>query len=133
MTRPRLLRFFSDANLLDADPDDLLLDTDRPETRGDCLPGGMNEQRPCPYVSCRHHIYLDVTRDGALRLNFPDIGPDELEKLPGTCALDLADQGGLTLEDVGEALGVTRERARQLEERVLVKVRPLRDYSPFNL
>jgi hypothetical protein len=28
--------------------------------------------RPCPYVSCKHHLFLDVSaRTGAIKLNFP--------------------------------------------------------------
>ena len=33
---------------------------ERPVTRGDCLPGGCNGQRPCPWVSCKAHLALDV-------------------------------------------------------------------------
>lgn len=80
----------------------------RPRTRADCLAG----PRPCPYVSCRHHLYLDVTDKGALKLVFPDLDPDELEH---SCSLDLADRGGLTLEDTSFAMNLTRERVRQLE------------------
>jgi DNA-directed RNA polymerase sigma subunit (sigma70/sigma32) len=32
-----------------------------------------------------------------------------------SCVLDVADNGGITLEEVGELLGVTRERIRQIE------------------
>jgi DNA-directed RNA polymerase sigma subunit (sigma70/sigma32) len=32
-----------------------------------------------------------------------------------TCALDVADRGGITLEEVGEILNLTRERIRQVE------------------
>ena len=28
----------------------------RPKTRGDCA----NVARPCPYVSCKYHLYIDV-------------------------------------------------------------------------
>jgi len=31
------------------------------------------------------------------------------------CALDIAEEGGATLEDIGELLGLTRERVRQIE------------------
>ena len=32
-----------------------------------------------------------------------------------TCALDVADRGGITLEEVGTLLNLTRERIRQVE------------------
>jgi len=40
-----------------------------------------------------------------------------------TCSLDVADRGGITLEDVGAILNLTRERIRQVEVRGLVKIR----------
>lgn len=88
-------------------PDDVV----RPVTRGDCADG----ERPCPFVSCRHHLYLDELV-GSLKLNFPDIEPDELAE---TCSLDVADRGGASLEVVGDLLNVTRERTRQIEEKAL--------------
>lgn len=87
-----------------------------PMTRAECVAG----VRPCPFVSCRHHLYLDVTDAGAIKLNFPDIEPDELAF---SCALDIADAGGATLEQVGAALNVTRERIRQMEERAMKRIR----------
>ena len=90
----------------------------RPLTRGDC----ENGVRPCPYVSCRMHLYLDVLPTGSVRLNFPKIHPDELHKMPETCALDVADKGGQTLEEAGTYLNVTRERARQMEETAKAKL-----------
>jgi hypothetical protein len=44
----------------------------------------------------------------------------EMERGP-SCALDVAEQGGLTLEQVGEIWHVTRERIRQIEERARKK------------
>lgn len=96
----------------------------RPRTRGDCLPGGTNAARPCPWVTCRHHLYLDVNPEsGAVKLNFPDREPWDLVE---TCALDVAgniDDGGNTLDVVGRFLNVTRERVRQLEVDALKAVR----------
>ncbi len=81
----------------------------RPATRGECAGG----PRPCPFVSCRHHLYLDVSaRTGSITLNFPDV---EVEDMAESCALDVADRGGGTLEEVGALLNLTRERLRQLE------------------
>lgn len=80
-----------------------------PMTRDECRDG----PRPCPFVSCRHHLYLDVHPvTGNIRLNFPDL---EVEELEFSCSLDLADRGPLTLDELGALLNVTRERARQLE------------------
>jgi hypothetical protein len=89
----------------------------RPKARSECL----EMERPCLYVSCRHHLYLDVNPEtGSVKLNFPDKEPWELED---TCALDVADRGGITLEEVGAIMNLTRERIRQVEVRGLEKLK----------
>jgi DNA-directed RNA polymerase sigma subunit (sigma70/sigma32) len=40
-----------------------------------------------------------------------------------TCALDIADRGGITLEEVGFITNLTRERVRQVEVRGLLTLR----------
>lgn len=80
----------------------------RPKTRGECVDG----DRPCPFVSCQHHLYLDVSSNGSIKLNFPDL---EVWELPESCVLDVADRGGATLEQVGVFMNITRERVRQIE------------------
>ena len=98
-----------------------LEDSARPEVRSDCVGGA----RPCPYVSCKHHLYLDVSaRTGAIKLNFPDL---EVWEMTETCALDVADRGGTTLEEVGAIMNLTRERIRQVEVKGLAKLAALRD------
>lgn len=49
----------------------------------------------------------------------------ELDRHASGCALDLADSGGLILEEVAELLGLTRERIRQIEGAALVSLRQL--------
>ncbi|EDM80701.1 DNA-binding protein AsgB [Plesiocystis pacifica SIR-1] len=89
----------------------------RPESRGECA----NVARPCPYVSCKYHLYIDVNpRTGSIKINFPD---REVWELNNSCALDVAEQGGITLEEVGEILNLTRERIRQVEVRGLMKLK----------
>lgn len=63
-------------------------------TRGQCP-----EERPCPYA-CRYRI----------------------DSAAWPCALDAAAEGGLTLEQVGDALSLTRERIRQVEAIALGKL-----------
>ncbi len=90
---------------------------DRPVTREDC----RDEERPCPFVACRHHLYLEINPEtGSIKINFPDREPWELQH---TCSLDVADRGAITLEEVGEITNLTRERIRQVEVRGLLKLR----------
>ena len=100
------------------------LDAKRPKTRADCVDG----HRPCPFVSCRFNLFVDVNpRTGSVKMNFPD---KELWELAETCALDVADKQGITLEEVGVIMNLTRERVRQLEMRGLTKLRVLCDDEP---
>jgi len=90
----------------------------RPLTRGECVDG----PRPCPWASCRHHLYLEVSEVGSVRVNFPDVDPGRFDLLPETCALDVADRGGTTLEDVGAALNVSRQYILQSEWRSIRRI-----------
>ena len=92
-------------------------DVVRPSSRAEC---GATE-RPCPFVACKHHLYLDVNPEtGSIKLNFPDL---EVWEMKETCSLDVADKGGITLEEVGAILNLTRERIRQVEVRGLLKLK----------
>jgi hypothetical protein len=96
-------------------------ESEHPKTRAGCIEGA----RPCPFVSCKHHLYLDVSaRTGAIKVNFPDL---EVWEMTETCALDVSDRGGTTLEEVGAIMNLTRERIRQVEVKGLAKLLALRD------
>jgi len=97
------------------------VDVPRPKTRAEC----REEARPCPWVACKFHLYLDVNPEtGSIKINFPDL---EVWEMNETCALDVADRGGITLEEVGEIMNLTRERVRQVETAGLGKLSALRD------
>ncbi|RME52097.1 DNA-binding protein [Candidatus Woesearchaeota archaeon] len=88
----------------------------KPRLRSQCREG----MRPCPHVSCKYHLYLDVNPEtGSIKFNFPH---QEVHELEETCALDVAERGGVTLEEVGEHMNLTRERIRQLEATAIQKV-----------
>lgn len=105
----RRLRMLRQRGCPELAPDDDL--PTLPATRAECAGGA----RPCPFVSCRYHLYLDVNpRTGTIKLNFPGL---EVWELPETCALDVADRGEQTLAAVGGLLNRTRECIRQIELR----------------
>jgi hypothetical protein len=100
------------------------IEASRPRSRADCA----NGPRPCMFIACKHHLYLDVNpATGSIKLNFPD---REVWELDETCALDVADKGGITLEEVGSIMNLTRERIRQVETRGLAKLRTIAEDEP---
>ena len=104
-------------------------DYDRPRVRRDCLTAeqagdglgdGSNAARPCPWISCRYHLYLDVNPEtGTISYPFPDSEPWEIQS---TCALDLADEGEATLIAIGQLLAVSKEAIRLPEEKAIEKM-----------
>lgn len=88
----------------------------RPKTRSEC----ENGERPCPFAGCRFHLFIDVSPStGTLKMNFPDL---ELWELRETCALDVADRDGVTLDELAEVINLTRERVRQIEWAAIKKL-----------
>lgn len=86
-----------------AEADRILRDheAERPKHRSDCLPGGINEQRPCPWVSCKWHTAIEVNEVGSLRVSFPGMAMDEI---PTTCALDVAGSEDHPMQTQGECM-----------------------------
>jgi len=98
----------------------------RPKFREEC----RNGPRPCPFVGCRRHLYLDVNpKNGSIKYNFPGY---ELEDLEETCASDVEERGGVALQRVGEYMGVTMERIRQIEQTALRKLKAIHDGETFD-
>lgn len=89
---------------------------DRPQTRADCA----RVPRPCPYVTCKYSLYLDVSETGSIILNFPHLEPGQMPANQ-SCALDLAERGPMTLEDIATVTNLTRERIRQVELKALLR------------
>jgi len=90
----------------------------RPSIWGDC----KNAKRPCPWVGCKHHLYLDVNPEtGAIKINFPGLEPWELGE---TCSLDVSEDRESTLDEIGNLMNLSRERIRQIETIISKKLRP---------
>jgi hypothetical protein len=75
---------------------------------------------PCPYVSCRHHLWSEQMGNGIKIHRFAELMSGEIfddPDAPESCSLRLAARGALDSKDVGKALGdVTDERIRNVEE-----------------
>lgn len=98
----------------------------RPKTRDDC----RNGPRPCPWVGCRRHLYLDVNpRNGSIKYNFPGMALEDLEE---TCASDVEERGGVSLQKVGDLINVTLERVRQIQQTGVAKIRALHEGEHFD-
>lgn len=97
----------------------------RPRTRGDCEDG----PRPCPIVSCRYHMLLDVGEDGRLVKTRPfdehdaDSVAFTLLAMPETCSLDVAERGAHAETDIAEMLNLTRTHVADIETRTHRKLR----------
>ena len=91
---------------------------ERPKTRADCA----SAPRPCPFVSCSMNLYLDVQKGtGSVTYHDASRAPEDVPP-DQSCALDVADRGGLTLEDMAHLSKLTRERMRQIEAAALRKI-----------
>lgn len=87
-----------------------------PTSRADCTDG----PRPCPMVRCKFNLFLDVSAANGIKINFPG---REVEDMVHSCALDIADRGGATHDEIGEALNIVRERVRQIEAQAMAKLK----------
>jgi hypothetical protein len=87
----------------------------RPTTRSQCV----DVPRPCPFVSCRSNLYLDVTKQGWLKPNFPNLQPGEMKE---SCARDVAERGGVEMHELGPLLNLTQAGVAKIVDSGLRKV-----------
>lgn len=92
----------------------------RPKTRGECKDG----PRPCPWVSCRHHLQVDVVGAGSRARVILKTDPSEWTAETPTCSLDIADGGPRDLSHISRIYGRPRgEAERQHWARAMEKLR----------
>jgi hypothetical protein len=87
----------------------------RPKVRGDCVDG----ERPCSWVSCKHHLLTD-----RLAKLSDDEAVAELEAMPETCVLDVADWGGASVAEVARMMGFQHKMtAHRIEQAATAALR----------
>lgn len=105
----------------------------RPRTRGDChrvrlaLVADLDDDdpmrihRPCPFVSCAHHLHVDVHETPQGRATVTILGGD----IAHTCALDVVDEhpDGVSREEVARVLRVSEERTRIFDRQIEKRLR----------
>lgn len=88
----------------------------------------MKVHRPCPFVSCRHHLHVDV-HETTRRVRGQEVQHATVTVLGGdiahTCALDVVDEhpDGLSREEIAAVLRVSEERTRIAERAMERKLR----------
>jgi hypothetical protein len=93
-----------------------------PKTRADC----EAVERPCPFVACAHNLFLDVLEksDAAPygKIRTYRASPSEMDPA-SSCALDIAERGEHTCEEVAQFFPVSAERIRQLDVQAKAKIK----------
>jgi hypothetical protein len=82
-------------------------------TRGACRKLGG----PCPHAVCRFNLTTERRDNRGAKSS-----QAHLPVVHETCALEAANQGGMTLEEIAARLSLTRERVRQIELGALKKL-----------
>lgn len=89
-----------------------------PPTRADCA----NVPRPCPYVSCSHHLWLRLQSEQPGNPKAGKQGTTTFRPSSSqSCALDVAEKGA-TIEQIAEMMGMHHSRVRQIAEGAIMKL-----------
>lgn len=99
----------------------------RPRFRFECA----GVCRPCPFITCYYNLFPEWSglrgrnkKSGKKKKIVRQTIDDPLS-VPAdrSCVLDVAEFGGLTLEEVGYVFNITRERVRQIQTQALRKMK----------
>jgi hypothetical protein len=93
--------------------------SDVPANRNDCR-GGV---RPCPHVRCKQHLWLRLQSENPGNPKAGKQGATTLRPATmQTCALDRADRGPASFDEIGELLDMDSTRGRQIAQQALWKL-----------
>lgn len=96
----------------------------KPDTRAGCA----DVPRPCPFLSCRHHLALEVSPHGNLSAPI-EVWSEGLLRGP-SCALDVAEDGEHSRDEIALLLRVSKETVRTEELIAMLHVRAALDHLP---
>ena len=85
--------------------------------------------RPCPKTSCRYHLWADDERPG--RPHHGKSPPPKIKRRAQSCALDVADQGEHSTDQMGKLLDCVPERICQVEDRALAKLAAVKQVTDY--
>jgi len=103
------------------DVEEVDVEYERPTKRSEC-PG----YRPCPFVSCKYNLFLDITEEGDIRFNFDGVEPWQMRN---SCALDVAEKGPLKIVDVSAMVNLTKAETEEVLEQAYATIRSIYDSS----
>ncbi len=93
-------------------PDGWEADNGPPPPRSQCVDG----PRPCDKVRCRYHLWTELAQDKAGNWQLGKGGGDTIvPHSQESCALDIADRGPTSSEDIGRYIGTDETRVRQID------------------
>lgn len=95
----------------------------RPRSMAECPAG------PCPWLGCRHHLYLEE-RDGELLVTWPELLSDDSTELSEafdwdrreTCSLRAAARGPMSTYEIGQALNWHRSTVEKVLRAAVAKI-----------
>lgn len=93
-----------------------------PVNRGEC----DEQSRPCPFVTCKHHLLVEVSSNGKLskRFEFDEADEDSiaeaLQAMPETCVLDAAGSE-LSYKEIGAIMNLNHVYVYQVATGALLK------------
>lgn len=90
----------------------------RPTRRSECP-----KERPCPWVSCRYNLSMEFNQCAGpsrrLAIIDPWWEPGAVPRQPRNCLWDHIDGERLSFDQIGQALGYTRQRIDLVEKEAL--------------
>ena len=102
----------------------------RPRTRAQCHPdaGLPNSCRPCPWIGCKYHLWVDVNSAGTIYLPYGDELPER-----DSCALDVAEKNTeMTCAQIGAKMGFSETLVEHALKRLLRRMASRYDKDTFD-